>query len=330
MKPSVKRKPTSWVKWPLWLTPILIVWLISARATTLLVEPQEDYSDHACLRCHGSSTYTFADEKTGESITMKMYEELRIDPKRYAKATHGHFSCTDCHSPDYEIHPHPVSVKFEVRYSCMDCHANDQHFADFHFETIEKEFSSSVHAEHLIPRFSCWSCHNPHTYRSTVRTQESIVDLVAYNNSMCLGCHGDISHYAVIIENQLTNMLSKHDWLPNQSLHFRKVRCIDCHAQVNKDILVAHHVKPADEAVKNCVDCHSTNSILLASLYKHQIIERRNKYGFFNASITGDAYIIGANRNYYFNLISVVIFGMVLAGIALHATLRYLKYRRGK
>lgn len=293
-------------------------------------EPELDEDSKMCLECHSKFHYTLVDPEWGDEVVMKIYEEIRIDPEKYLQATHGSFTCIDCHSMDYEEHPHPVSAKLEPKNTCIDCHGSGAQYADFNFHTIETEFQLSVHGDHYIEHFSCWSCHNPHTYKNTARQGGEITDIVAYNNSMCLGCHGDISHYEVLIERQLTNMLSKHDWLPNQSLHFRKVRCIDCHASSNDSILVAHHVLPASEAVKNCVDCHSTNSILLASLYKHQIIERRNKFGFFNAAITSEAYIIGANRNYYFNITSIVIFGLVLLGIAIHASLRYINYRKRK
>lgn len=322
------------------MLPLVIAWMISVGAESpdsatiadsdaMDVEQQMPDDDAlSCLECHSKMRYDLEDPFSGDIISMKMYDELRIDPHVYVNSTHGHFTCVDCHSMDYEEHPHPINAKFDFQYSCLDCHGAGEQFADYNFNAIEEEFQLSVHGDQNIEDFSCWSCHNPHTYKVTTREGGSITDIVAHNNAMCLDCHGDISHYEVLIERQLTNMLSKHDWLPNQSLHFRKVRCIDCHAAVNDDILVAHQVKPAAEAVRNCVDCHSTNSILMASLYKHQIQERRSKYGFFNPSITGEAYIIGANRNYYFNVISAVIFGLVLLGIAIHASLRFVHNRK--
>jgi hypothetical protein len=335
-------KSTSrFIRWLLPVLPLVVAWLISgasARNEVDLGEGQDQLAEDAwarldddsrsCLDCHSKLRYDLENPDTGEVISMKMYDEIRIDPHVYLNSTHGHFTCVDCHSAEYEFHPHPIDAKFDFQYSCLDCHGAGAQFAEFNFHKIEEEFNVSVHGDHFIPDFTCWSCHNPHSYKVTTREGGRITDIVAHNNAMCLGCHGDISHYEVLIERQLTNMLSKHDWLPNQSLHFRKVRCIDCHAQVHEDILVAHHIVPAKEAVRNCVDCHSTNSILLASLYKHQIQERRNRLGFFNASITTEAYIIGANRNYFFNLISAIIFGMVLIGIAIHATLRYVNHRK--
>jgi len=327
------------LRWFIPLVPLVIAWFFAGASVNIdsvqkmegdALESRIDEESMACLECHSKYRYELEHPETGETVSMKIYDELRIDSHAFASSTHGSFSCFDCHSMEYETHPHPIDAKFDVQFACLDCHGAGEQFADFNFHTIESEFQNSVHGENFIEDFSCWSCHDPHTYKMTIRAGGSITDIVAHNNAMCLECHGDISHYEVLIERQLTNMLSKHDWLPNQSLHFRKVRCIDCHATVNDDILVAHNIKPASEAVRNCVECHSTNSILMASLYKHQIVERRNKYGFFNAAITGEAYIIGANRNYYFNIISIVIFGLVLIGIAIHATLRYVHNKKSK
>ena len=118
------------------------------------------------------------------------------------------------------------------------------------------------------------------------------------------------------------NILTTHEWLPNQRLHFRNVRCIECHAELNNDILVAHNIQDKEKAVRLCVECHSQNSLLMASLYKFQSQEKRNKLGFFNATILAESYVIGANRNYFLIISSLVIFGFVLLGIMIHLVLR--------
>jgi hypothetical protein len=61
---------------------------------------------------------------------------------------------------------------------------------------------------------------------------------------------------------------------------------------------------------------------LLGSLYKYQVAERRSKYGFLNGPLIEDYYVIGATRNYYLNVASIVIFVLVLLGIVVHAVLR--------
>jgi hypothetical protein len=86
--------------------------------------------------------------------------------------------------------------------------------------------------------------------------------------------------------------------------------------------MVAHNVQTKDKAVKLCVECHSSNSHLMASLYKYQSKERRNKLGFFNAAILTESYVIGANRNYFLNVFSLSIFGLVITGMIIHVILR--------
>jgi hypothetical protein len=58
------------------------------------------------------------------------------------------------------------------------------------------------------------------------------------------------------------------------------------------------------------------------TLYKHQSLEAREKYGFLNAVVINEAYVIGANRNYILGWISLVVFGLVLLGLALHIRAR--------
>ena len=63
----------------------------------------------------------------------------------------------------------------------------------------------------------------------------------------------------------------------------------------------------------------------MASLYKYQNIEGRKERGFLNAVILNEAYVIGANRNEYLNLISIILFGLTLAGIIIHTIFRLMK-----
>jgi hypothetical protein len=149
-----------------------------------------------------------------------------------------------------------------------------------------------------------------------------IKDIITYDNIICLSCHADVDKYQLITDKENPNILETHDWLPNQRLHFRNVRCIECHAELNNDILVSHNIQDKENAVRMCVECHSQNSLLMASLYKFQAQEKRNTLGFFNATILNDSYVIGANRNYFLNMTSMAIFGLVILGIAIHILLR--------
>ena len=284
---------------------------------------QLDEETRHCLSCHGSDKYEAVDTVTGEKVMLKMFKEAMIDVPAYQDGTHGQFKCTDCHSSDFEVTPHPFSAKAATNYTCLDCHGDDEEYASFHFDTIEAEFTKSIHVTDKKSDVTCWSCHNPHSYKLSSKEPADLTNRITVNNSVCLDCHGEVS-YSFLIGKESPDLLKSHDWLPNQTLHFTRVRCIDCHAATHDSILVAHLIMPADKAVKKCVECHSTNSILMGSLYKHQSKTARNKYGFFNGVIANESYLVGANRNYYLNVASIVIFFMVLIGIAIHASLRII------
>jgi hypothetical protein len=93
---------------------------------------------------------------------------------------------------------------------------------------------------------------------------------------------------------------------------------------INNNIPVAHQIKPKTEAVKLCNECHSKNSILMASLYKFESKEQRRD-GFFNGIILNESYVIGANRNEYLNLLSLIIFVGILGVITFHIVFRIRK-----
>jgi hypothetical protein len=59
----------------------------------------------------------------------------------------------------------------------------------------------------------------------------------------------------------------------------------------------------------------------MATLYKFKAKEQR-RAGFFNGIILNDSYVIGANRNEYLNILSIVIFLGVLIIIGVHTAFR--------
>jgi len=282
-------------------------------------------SNEGCLRCHGQSKYSFENTETGEKVFRRMYSEAIVNRALFYESNHRQFKCTDCHSQDYDTFPHPGRLRMESKYTCNDCHGDDPMYEKFKFMQIEEEFQASVHSTKHRDDFTCWMCHNPHTYRISARTKEVVKDVVAYDNAICLDCHGDISRYQLLVDKENPSILEKHEWLPNQKLHFGSVRCIECHARINDSLLVSHSIQPKAEAVKLCVECHSTNSLLLASLYKFKVKEQRNKAGFFNWEMMEESFVIGANRNYYLGIASIIMFCLVIAGIGIHATLRIIK-----
>ncbi len=282
--------------------------------------------NEACFQCHGQSKYHYINKEAKKIVTKKMYSELILNRNKFYESNHREFKCIDCHSEDYATFPHAGNLRMEAKPTCIDCHGGDEKYAKFNFENIEKEFTESVHSQKHEEDFTCWMCHNPHTYEITARTNQVVKETVAYDNAICLGCHGNLSNYQLLTDKRNPNLLTKHEWLPNQALHFKSVRCIECHTKkMNDSTLVAHKILPKAEAVKKCAECHSNNSVLMAALYKYKLKEVRSARGFFTSIFDSDSYAIGANRNFYLNVLSLVILGLVLLGIFVHAILRILK-----
>ncbi len=275
-----------------------------------------------CLKCHGQKWYSYENENTGTTIKKTMCPNRVIDTAKFYESNHRTFRCTDCHSPDYETFPHSGELRMETMWTCMDCHGYDENFAQYHFEEIDEQYQKSVHFVTNPDGFSCWKCHDPHTYKTFARHSKDVLATVTYDNNICLSCHANKDRYMLLSDKENVNLIDKHDWLPNQQRHFQKVRCIECHATQHDSLLVSHNIRPKEEAVKNCVECHSQNTILMASLYKHDVVDKRSEYGFLNGPLLKDYYVIGATRNYYLNVISVVIFLIAIAGIIVHSILR--------
>jgi len=284
-----------------------------------------DYVDNneTCFKCHGESMFELPNEMDGRVLTRHMCQDYLFKREAYYNGNHKSFACNDCHSPEYETFPHPIETRLEEYWGCLDCHGYDENFAQYHFEEIEEEYLQSVH--HLATEeFSCWKCH-PHSYKINIRNTQNLKATIAYDNAICLSCHADFSQFELLTQRESINIMKTHDWLPNEALHFQNVRCIECHTKINDSILVAHLVQPKEMAVRRCTECHSENSILMATLYKFQSKESRAEFGFVNAVVMNNAYVIGANRNHLLGLISLILFVLTLCGIGLHIAFRVIK-----
>lgn len=283
------------------------------------------YEDNElCFKCHGQKTYEYMNENLERMVKANMFSERVIDRNKFYQSNHKSFSCTDCHSADYGEFPHPGELRMEQMYNCIDCHGGDEKFAQFNFEEIESEYQKSTHFKLENEGFSCWKCHGPHDYRINIRNSTNLKETIVYDNNICLRCHSNYDQFQLLSEKEEINILQKHEWLPNQGNHFKSVRCIECHTKVNDTILVAHLIMPKAEAVKGCNECHSQNSLLMSSLYKFQSKEQR-KDGFLNGMILNQSYVIGANRNEYLNIISLIIYAVVLIVIGVHIFFRFIR-----
>jgi len=277
-----------------------------------------------CFRCHGNSKYTYFNPVSEKDVSATMCENRVIHRNEFYTANHRSFACVDCHAAEYDTFPHPGQLRMEAPYNCIDCHGYDEQYAQYHFEEIEEEFQQSTHYTANGDAFTCWKCHNPHTYRINIRNSTSMQQSIAYDNQICLNCHSDFERFQLLSDREEINLIQKHEWLPNQGLHFSQVRCIECHARLNDSLMVAHRIMPKDKSVKRCVECHSQNSLLMSSLYKFQAKESRSDAGFLNSIILNDAFVIGANRNIILNRISLIVFFASLGLMLMHLLLRMI------
>jgi hypothetical protein len=308
------------------ILPLLIVFAIInlanasiCYANTAQTGKSDSLTGNAyCLQCHGHTYYGLKNTESGKVHRKIMSINSVIDTTVFKQSNHHDFKCTDCHSNEFKQFPHTEKALLEEISSCIECHSGDSIASAYKFELIDADFQKSVHATKHGGSFTCWMCHEAHSHKVKANSIE-------YDNSMCLSCHANAKKYNLILHKNHPNIIQKHDWLPNQQLHFQNVRCIECHAMINDSILVAHNIQPKAKAVKKCIECHSTNSLLKQTLYKFQSTDEINKNGFFNAAILNKSYVIGANRNHYLNIISIVILIFVLGGIAIHAFLRITK-----
>jgi hypothetical protein len=296
---------------------------VSSADTIAYVSPFHEENE-SCFKCHGQHIYEYTNENLDRQVKALMFSERIIDRAKFYESNHRSFKCTDCHSEDYNKFPHPGELRMEEKFNCIDCHGGDEKFAKFKFEEIEAEPQKSVHYKLSEEGFTCWKCHNPHSYKISIRDSKNLKETILYDNSICLDCHSDLSRFQLMSDRNEVNVLEKHDWLPNQTSHFRSVRCIECHTRVNDSILVAHIIIPKEEAVKKCNECHSKNSMLMASLYKFRSKEQRQN-GFFNGIIMNESYVIGANRNIYLNILSTGIFILVIVIIVVHLLFRIIR-----
>ena len=294
-----------------------------SQDTSTFTSPFQEENER-CFKCHGQSKYEYTNETLGRQVKELMYSERIVKRELFYSSNHKGFSCTDCHSEEYTKFPHSGELRMEQKFICIDCHGGDAKFSQYHFEEIETEYKNSTHFKLEEEGFSCWKCHNPHTYKITVRNKDNLKETIAYDNAICLNCHSNFDHFQLLTDKEEISLIQKHDWLPNQATHFKSVRCIECHTKINDSIKVSHLILPKEQAVKKCNECHSQNSILMASLYKFESKAQRRD-GFFNGIILNESYVIGANRNQYLNLLSLLIFASVAGVIGIHILFRIRK-----
>ena len=302
------------------IAELLLIQNIFGETNSFKERDSNKEKNYYCLRCHSMPTMGYLDPQS------RILKSLSVSPDNFYSSNHKNLGCTECHSTEFNTFPHPSKLKNEDLY-CLNCHRDNPELSKFSFKTIEKDFKKSIHYQKFGNRFTCFNCHDPHSFKINARVNSQIKETVLYDNHICLECHNNESKIAGFTNDLIPNLNTSHQWLPHRDLHWKSVRCIDCHTG-KSSAGISHNILPKEKAVRNCVECHSSNSILVQSLYKFQTKEERNKEGFINAVILNNSYVIGATRNYYLNLLSFIIFGLILIALIIHGFLRWNSKKR--
>jgi hypothetical protein len=279
-----------------------------------------------CFICHAKNIIDLPDS-SGKTRKHAMNNASVIDEKLYYTSNHQSFYCTACHDEEYEKYPHARDLRKIPFKDCIDCHNNNESYIKIDFSEINTEFSKSVHNVN-VKKFTCSKCHDPHKFKRNAGINTDVKKTIIYDNGICLNCHSKKDLFKEYSNAPVRDMATIHDWLPQQKLHFKNVRCVECHTVQTGKTIVAHLILPKSQAVRKCNECHSSSPELLQALYKFNSKTDVKENGFTNSEILNDAFIIGANKNPLLNIISISFFALAFIVIFLHAVLRFLTYKK--
>jgi hypothetical protein len=269
-----------------------------------------------CFTCHTGAALAHPPRQDMDMEKLKLF---LVDPQAYEHSNHGGVDCKNCHGQGYVPFPHRPEARTQTS-QCSECHAQK-------VLRLEPQFDKSVHAQELPGKFTCQTCHDPHKYQVARKTGDPR-EIVAQDNAMCLDCHSSDKafHKLAKPDTERPDIDRIHNWLPNQQLHWKAVRCVDCHtpASTMKQLALSHEILSKDRAEKDCVACHSTNSALRTRLYRHLVDQEVQTAGFTNSIILRSAYVVGATRNTYLDIGGLALVGLTVAGVFGHGFIRIL------
>lgn len=304
-----------------------------AEAIDPAVAEKNRKANEVCFSCH--SEFGFKNPPRTDLDMAKLAATTMYEPAVFGGSNHGTMDCRQCHGQGYNDYPHAATGRDETS-PCSECHATK-------VARLEPQFDASVHARHegLKEKFNCGTCHDPHIDLGVTR-QPDPLKVVVQDNKGCLNCHNSDETFAKFApDGEQTPGLKKkrpdidtiHEWLPNTKLHWKAVRCVECHTpEVKANRPLSHEILDKEKAEKNCVVCHSANSSLRTRLYRHMVKDEQQRLGFTNSVILSSSYVIGATRNPVLDSIVIGLVALTLAGILLHGAIRvfFALRRRGK
>lgn len=266
-------------------------------------------ANNECLACHSEAGISHPPK---EGMDLKALRGFLKDPEIFNGSDHRQLACTKCHNEGYDEHPHAADAKDSTT-TCSDCHAKKA-------ALIEKQFDKSVHAKNLSDTFTCTTCHDPHVMRLAANMTDA-QKIVAQDNHVCLSCHDSDEKFAKFAPEKKTRppIDDIHSWLPNTRLHWKSVRCVECHTpSVANEEPISHEILNKDKAEKKCLTCHSANSSLKTRLYRHLIKEEQQRLGFANSVILSNSYVIGVTQHPLLDTLILFAFGAMFLGLLAH------------
>ncbi|MFA9460072.1 hypothetical protein [Thiohalorhabdus methylotrophus] len=286
--------------------------------TATAVGATSHYDRIQCLGCHGGDSREVVDPETGER------RDVALDMARYRHGAHRALDCLACHERGFRSFPHNAKKPL----TCMECHPREEaegREATFDFRRWERQFKDSIHFTRHKKRFNCGECHNPHYFR-VAEELGAPPEIIDTHNRWCLRCHKERAGRFPLSNPADPDMVGAHAWLPHTALHLRETRCVECHtsnaAPVSHDLLIW------DEAKRDCVICHSRDTVLQRTLYRHHP-EVPARLGFTNTAVLQDGYVMAANRNRYLDLLFYLVVGLAFLYVFGHAGIRWRRRRRG-
>lgn len=317
---SVSKKSEPWllVLRLIFILGSLGLWLPSAQdavaAETKPIDPELlekiRRSNAECFSCHTEAGLKHPPRTDLDLVKLK---ETLHDPDAFKRSNHGNMECKQCHGQGFNDYPHVQDALDEVS-PCEECHAAQ-------VLKVEMQFDNSVHARKLRDQFTCNSCHDPHTALIAAKLGDPR-KIVRQDNEMCLDCHNSDLQFAKLAPDQKKrpDIDRIHEWLPNPALHWRAVRCLECHTPVAKTL--SHEILDKEKAEKRCVSCHTTNTSLASRLYRHMAKDEQQQYGFLNSVILSNSYIVGATRHPLIDQVVIALVTLTLLGVLLHGVIR--------
>ncbi|MDX1982602.1 MAG: cytochrome c3 family protein [Bryobacteraceae bacterium] len=251
---------------------------------------------------------------------LECHDGQPIDKAKWNASVHASLGCTGCHDESFNEYPHKKKLE---KQDCTSCHTDNS--GAYPMGRIEHEVKASNHARLVDENFACTNCHSPHTF-VPVKKMASVSEAVRIANEACMECHAKPDEKTGDRKNAWSALSAKHTWIPRWELHTRAARCVDCHTPGKEETI--HLVLSAASAQRDCVACHSKDSILLTKLYQHAAQSTTSSQGVVNAVILNNAYMIGATKNEWLDRASLIGFAAVLGGVGLHALLRRLASAR--